>query len=234
MSKSEREDDIAEWCGRTLEGSLKALDKRRTHAFGEDFGRVSDLTVIVPGEIGATLKRTVPFWVELRNIPFEQQRQVLFYIVDRMPRLVAGKMDATGNGAYLAEVAAQRYGMARIEQLKLNATWYLENFPPLKAAFEDGMLLLPADAEGLDDLALVTTIAGIPQIPPVRTRAGDGKKRHADLAVALVLFYAATRADPMEFGYRSASTEADGLGGVDRNERTWWESPRGSRLRGDV
>lgn len=230
LPKAQREDDIAEWCERNLEAPLKALDKRRTHAFGEDFGRVSDLTVIVPGEIGPTLTRTVPFVAELRNIPFEQQRQVLFYIVDRLPRLVAGKMDATGNGAYLAEVAAQKYGMLRIEQLKLNAAWYLENFPPLKAAFEDGTIVIPKCDDHLGDLGLVKTLAGIPQIPPVRTIAGDGKKRHADFAVALVLFYAATRTNPIEIDYRSARTEeARGLG---REEQGWWRGPLGSRLRG--
>jgi phage FluMu gp28-like protein len=238
LSKDQREAEVAEWCEVTLEAALKALDKRRRHAFGEDFGRVSDLTVIVPMEIGATLTRTVPFVVELRNVPFEQQRQVLFYIVDRLPRLVAGKMDATGNGAYLAEVAAQRYGMLRIEQLKLNSTWYLENFPPLKAAFEDGTIVLPANDDHVSDLSQVKTIAGIPQIPPVRVKAGDGKRRHADYAVGLVLAYAATRATPSEIAYRSASTDADsglGLGGTEEDgERTWWRPPRGTGLRGST
>ena len=78
--------------------------------FGQDFGRFADRSIIAPIEIGKTLKRTVPFNVEMLNIPFEQQRQVLFYICDRLPRFIGGKMDASGNGAYLAEVAAQRYG----------------------------------------------------------------------------------------------------------------------------
>ena len=82
---------------------MKALDPDRQHAFGQDFARNVDLTVIAPIEIGKTLKRAVPFSVELRNIPFEQQRQILFYICDRLPRFIGGKMDATGNGAYLAE-----------------------------------------------------------------------------------------------------------------------------------
>lgn len=239
LPKAQREDEIAEWCERTLKGPLKTLDQRRQHAFGGDFGRVSDLSVFVPGEIGPTLTRTVPFVIELRNIPFEQQKQVLFYMVDGLPRLIAGKLDATGNGAYLAEVAAQKYGMTVIEQLKLSSGWYLENFPPLKAAFEDGSILIPKWAEHLDDLALVRTIAGIPQIPAVRTKAkaGDGKTktRHADYAVALVLFYAASRADPVEFGYRSVRTEANvGLGVPSMDQDFVGRSPLGSRLRGDV
>lgn len=234
-----RESDVAAWCKEHLEAPLNALDKDRQHGFGEDFGRVSDLTDIVPIAIGKTLKRTVPFVVELRNIPFEQQKQVLFYVCDRLPRFIGGKMDATGNGAYLAEVAAQRYGMQRIEQLKLTSAWYLENFPPLKAAFEDGMILIPADADLLGDLALVKTVRGIPQIPDQRTTGADGKKRHGDFAVGLVLAYAQTRADPWQAGYRSPSTEiAAALGGADEDDagagRDWWRSPLGAGLRGGI
>jgi phage FluMu gp28-like protein len=238
LPKAQRESDVLAWCEQHLQDPLKALDKDRQHAFGEDFGRVSDLTDIVPIEIGKTLKRTVPFVAELRNIPFEQQKQVLFYICDRLPRFIGGKMDATGNGAYLAEVAAQRYGALRVEQVKMTAQWYLENFPPMKAAFEDGMLFVPKDADLLDDLALVTTVRGIPQIPAVRTMGQDGKKRHGDFAVALVLAYAQTCAGVVEFGYRSASTDArpDNGGPPDDDDRArdWWRPPLGASLRGGV
>ncbi|MEX0842478.1 MAG: hypothetical protein WD039_09375, partial [Xanthobacteraceae bacterium] len=238
--KARREDDVAAWCEEHLEAALKALDKERQHVFGEDFGRVSDLTDIVPMEIGKTLRRTVPFAVELRNIPFEQQKQVLFYICDRLPRLLAGKMDATGNGAYLAEVAAQRYGMQRIEQVKLSSTWYLENFPPLKAAFEDDAILIPKGDELLGDLALVRSVAGIPQIPAARTKAGDGKTRHGDFAVALVLAHAASRSDPVEFAYRPVPSFSAGRPGLDTADdevdeaRPWWRPPLGANVRGGL
>ncbi len=233
-----RESDILAWCKQHLEGPLKALDQDRQHAFGHDFARVSDLSVLTPIEIGKTLKRTVPFVVEMRNIPFEQQRQVLFYVCDRLPRFIGGKMDATGNGAYLAEVAAQRYGVLRIEQVKMTAQWYLENFPPMKAAFEDAALFVPQDAYLLDDLALVTTVRGIPQIPAVKTAEANGKKRHGDFAVSLVLAYAQTRSGVVEFDYRSASTDAAGQTGSifgDEDEgRAWWRQPLGASLRGSV
>lgn len=241
LPKEAREADIEAWCKENLEAELNGLDKDRQHAFGQDFGRVSDLSVIAPIEIGKTLKRTVPFAVELRNIPFEQQRQILFYICDRLPRFVGGKMDAGGNGAYLAEVAAQKYGALRIEQVKFTAEWYLENFPPLKAAFEDGYLWIPKDAEQLDDLALVQMIRGIPRVPDIRTKDKDGKKRHADFAIALVLAYAQTRANLVEFGYRSASTDARGDTGsalATEDEDGGWSSvgraPLGARLRGSL
>jgi phage FluMu gp28-like protein len=239
LPKAARESDIDAWCREHLELPLKTLDKGRQHAVGEDFGRVSDLTDIVPIEIGRTLIRTVPFVVELRNIPFEQQRQVLFYVCDRLPRFIGGKMDATGNGAYLAEVAAQRYGAHRIEQVKISATWYLENFPPLKAAFEDNAIIIPKDDEHLGDLTLVRQLGGIPQIPAIRTKAKDGKKRHGDFAVGLVLAYAATRADVVEYDYRAVTSAADVRGSRAPDddaddERKWWRTPLGAGLRGNL
>lgn len=206
MPKEDRERDIMQWCEAELALPLKALDPLQRHAFGEDFGRVSDLTVIAPLAIAQTTKRHVPFGVELRNIPFEQQAQILFYVVDRLPRFQGGAMDATGNGAYLAEVAMQRYGATRIAQIKLNAPWYLQNFPPLKAAFEDATLIIPKDDDVLTDLSLVRMQAGIPLIPAVRT-GEQNKRRHGDWAVALVLGYFATRANFTEYGYMAAGQQ---------------------------
>lgn len=240
LPKEVREADILGWCKTNLEPVLKYLDPDRQHGFGQDFGRVSDLSIVAPIEIGKTLKRKVPFAVEMANIPFEQQKQVVFYICDRLPRFIGGKMDATGNGAYLAEVVAQKYGPLRIEQVKLSADWYLENFPPMKAALEDGMLFVPRSADFAGDLALVQKIRGIPRIPDVRTKGADGKKRHGDFAVALVLAYAQTRAQHWEAGYQSASVHGSN-DDDDRSifddgstEREWWHQPLGTGLRGGI
>lgn len=235
LPKEYRETDIAAWCKEHLQPLLKKLDPERQHAFGQDFARNLDLSVLLPIEIGKTLRRTVPFWIEMSNIPFEQQRQVLFYLCDGLPRFVGGKMDATGNGAYLAEVAAQKYGPLRIEQVKMSTEWYLENFPPLKGAFEDGSILLPKDANGIDDLAIVQTVKGVPRVPDLRTKGADGKKRHGDLAIALVLAYAQTRAKLVEFDYRSAATkDPENLSGDEDggSGRAWWKAPLGARIRG--
>lgn len=199
------------WCAEHLAPALAACDPHLQHALGEDFGRVADLTVLWPLAIGKNLARRTPFVVELRNIPFEQQRQVLFYVADRLPRLHAMKLDAGGNGAYLAEVAAQRYGELRVEQVKLSQGWYLENVPPLKAAFEDAMIDVPADADIVTDLATPVYKAGIASIPPLRTAGADGAKRHADSFVAAVLAYAASRADPETYEYLPVS-ELDATG----------------------
>ena len=162
-----REAEVKDWCEAHLQPLLTTLNPNLMHAFGEDFGRVSDLTVIDPVEISQNLDRTVPFSVELRNIPFKQQEQVLFYIVDRLPRLIGGALDAGGNGSYLAERARHRYGSDRIEEIKLSEMWYLENMPKMKAAFEDGNYWMPADDNQMNDLRALQVINGIIRLPKV-------------------------------------------------------------------
>ncbi len=199
-----RENTIDDWCARELAPVLATLDKRESHALGEDFGRVSDLTVMWPLATTRTLLRHTPFLVELGNVPFEQQRQILFYICDRLPRLNGIKLDATGNGAYLAEVCLQRYGEHLVEEVKLSAGWYLAEVAPFKAAFEDGAITVPADADVVRDLATPIYKSGIPSIPPLRRTAEDGAKRHCDAFVAGVLAYAASRGDPVVYEYTPA------------------------------
>ena len=194
-----REAETREWLERELDPLLDRLDPRRQHVLGEDFGRTADLTVLAPMEIGATLKRNVPFLVELRNVPFRQQEQILFHVCDRLPRFRAAKLDARGNGQYLAEQAAYRYGSGRAEAVMLTQGWYLEHMPPFKAAFEDGSISIPRNDDVASDLRALQVIKGIPRLPDTRTgAAGD---RHGDAAIALAMAHAASRADPVEYAY---------------------------------
>lgn len=187
--------EMREWLDANVLPLLLALDANCPSFVGEDFGRTGDLTVIAPCQLLANMRRRFPFLLELRNCPFDQQREALFYICDRLPRFRAGKLDARGNGQYLAEKAQQKYGITRIEQVMLSRPWYRDNTAPLKAAFEDGGIELPADRFILDDLRLVVVDKGIPVIPDARTEGADGGKRHGDSAVALMLAYAASRAE---------------------------------------
>ena len=172
--------------------------------FGEDFGRLGDLTVIWPLQIVRDLKRRTPFVVELRNIPFRQQEQILFYIADRLPRFLGGAMDARGNGQYLAETARQRYG-ARIAQVMLSTEWYREQMPRFKAAFEDGTIAIPRDADILLDHRAIVVEHGIAQVGDRRMRGSDRKSRHGDSAIAAALAYFASRQDVAEIDYRPIS-----------------------------
>src|SRR5690606_31051102 len=101
----EREEQANEFCEGVLRPLLSSLDREREHCFGEDFARSGDKTAIVIFEIGADPIRRARLVVELKNIPFDQQRDILFFIGDLLPRLVGGALDARGNGQYLAEKA---------------------------------------------------------------------------------------------------------------------------------
>ncbi|WP_445157396.1 hypothetical protein [Halomonas sp. E14] len=203
-----REAEIRDWCERELRPLLAELPADLLVSVGEDFGRVSDLTVITPMVAGANLVRRVPFIVELGNMPFEQQRQVLFYICDRFPRFHVGALDARGNGAYLAEVAAQHYG-ARIHEIQFTEAWYREHMPPLKAAFEDGELEIPKDSHLLDDLRAIKLVDGVARLP----KSTGQTNRHGDGAISLALAYYATRQDGVEIEFRSTGIKRSGYEG---------------------
>ena len=186
--------ECRDWLEAQLAPLLAALPAEAISFNGEDFGRSGDLTVHVPLIQTQNLVRRVPFVVELRNVPFRQQEQIAFYLMDRLPRFTGGAFDARGNGQFLAEVAMQRYGASRIQQVMLSEGWYREHMPPVKAALEDGNLDgLPRDGDVLADLRAVQVIKGVPRIPETRTTGEDKGKRHGDAAVAVALAYFASR-----------------------------------------
>jgi phage FluMu gp28-like protein len=205
-----RQADIATWIRENLDPVLKTLDQALPHCFGFDFARKGDLSVFIPAALGRDLVRRVPFTLEMHNVPFAQQRQVLWHIIKFVRLWRAGKMDATGNGAQIAEETVQQFG-TWIEAVMLNEPWYRANMPPYKAAFEEAMLELPRDDGVLDDHRSLKIVRGVARVPE-RTLSDDGKQRHGDAAIAGVLMYAASRADPEFYGYDAASTRRSNNG----------------------
>ena len=195
MPANIREAEANDWCREHLAPLLKELDPNLNHYFGEDFARTGDLSIFWPLAETKQLQLATPFVIELRNVPFEQQRQILHYMVDRLPRFRAGAMDARGNGSYLAEVTAQKYGQDRIATVMLSTEWYRENMPPFKAGFEDKTFILPRDADILGDMRAIKLDKGVAKVPDnAHTKGSDGRARHGDSAIALVMAnYAATR-----------------------------------------
>ena len=210
-----RQAEMRDWCEAHLKPHLEALNPQLQHAIGEDFGRSGDLTVIAPVIITQQLKREFPFLIELRNVPFKQQEQVFYYIADRLPRLIGGALDARGNGQYLAEQAKYRYG-DRIEEVMLTQSWYLENMPKLKAAFEDDEISLPKDADVLDDLRALQVVKGIPRLPEGKT--GNNKNRHGDAAIAIAMGYVASLFDAVEYDYTPAPDKRSRFDGKDNDD----------------
>jgi phage FluMu gp28-like protein len=188
LADHERSAHAQDWIDEYLHPVLAQLPKASRSSVGVDFGRSGDLSVFIPLIEGQGLQRSAPCIIELRNVPFKQQEQILFVLADHLPRLNYLALDARGNGQYLAEVAMQRYGQNSVDQVMLTQNWYLENMPRLKAALEDGTLeSLPKDADVLDDLRAITVVKGIPRIPEGKTKLGKGQQRHGDAAVALCL-----------------------------------------------
>ncbi|MGH8782100.1 hypothetical protein [Paraburkholderia sp.] len=190
----ERESFVQDWLDEYAAPLIAKLPRTARSSFGHDFGRNGDLSVYAPLLELQGLARTCPFTIEMRNVPFRQQEQVVFWVTDRLPRFNFGALDARGNGQYLAEVAMQRYGASSIAQVMLSNPWYLENMPRFKAALEDGTLQsIPRDADTKADLRALVVDNGIPKLAQgSRGESTIGGQRHGDAAIALALAWFAT------------------------------------------
>ena len=222
-----REAYVRDWLQEHVDPVLAALPTNLRHHYGYDFARSGDLSVFLPVTEGEDLVRRVPFTIELRNVPFKQQEQLLYHVVDRLPRFGCGKHDARGNGQFLAEVAVQRYG-ARVEAVMLSQAWYLENTPRLKTRIEEQTFLLPAHTDVVSDLRQIKLIKGIPKVPDVVTKGSDGGQRHGDTAIAAILANAASEAEPMEYGYRSAAPAERTVDGTTSGSGSFWRPDHSS------
>ena len=193
---------VNDWLLEHVSPLLAALPPTVRSYYGMDFARSNDLSVIFPLVEDQHLHRRAPFVIELRNVPFKQQEQVLFYVADRLPNFTCGANDVRGNGQYLGEVAAQRYGGTRIHRVMLTQQWYIDQMPRYKAAYEDGLITIPRDDGILTDHRAVQMIKGVPKVPDgARAKDADGGERHGDAAVAGALAWYATQnaGAPIEF-----------------------------------
>lgn len=206
MAEETRTYAIAGWLQEDVVPLLAQLHPDRRHCIGEDFARNQNLSSFTVLEEGVDLVRRPKLQIELFNCPFTCQEQILFFIIERLPRFRGGAMDAGGNGSALAEKAAQRYGTEMIERVMLSDAFYRDHMPKLKAALEDGTLVdIPRDEQLRDDLRAIRVIGGVPKLkdgdsnqsPAARAAAAEGGgkvKRHGDFAISLFLgLYAFTR-----------------------------------------
>lgn len=204
LPKDRRERECHAWCEENLGPLLLRLDRRREHCFGSDFARSSDLSVMVPMEIAIDTTRNVPFTVELKNIPHDQQKQICFYILHRLPRFRKGAMDATGNGEYLAEAAQQEFGAARITAVRFSVEFYREHMPAFKSAFQDRSIKVPKDADTQADIHMFKVIDGVARMPKTRKGGKTGDMRHGDAGIAVFLSHWASRQDAVVIEFEKA------------------------------
>jgi phage FluMu gp28-like protein len=190
-SDHEREIALASWIATELLPACATIEKQVACTIGEDFARVADLTVLPVLTSDRRGRCRVALVVELRDTPYQQQLQVLRALVTAThPDKIY--LDATGNGGYLAERCVQLYGESVACGVTITKQWYADTMPPLRAALEDGLLMIPHDVGLLGDLAAVRVVAGQPSIPRPVTDA-RGLRRHGDFAIALAMAYAAMR-----------------------------------------
>ncbi len=195
------------WIAKHLRRLLQSLDNTRPWYLGEDYARNSNFTVFAPGCVNDDLTRYVPFLVELHNVPTRQQEQILWHLIRHLPNFNRACMDATGNGATLAEYTADEFGRDTIEEIKLNDAWYRAHMGSFVDSFTDRKWDLPRDKEVKADLAALQLINGVYKLPKKAAHAAgktatkvavqggaDTVKqiRHGDAAIALAMLWVAS------------------------------------------
>lgn len=185
----ERQEWADDWIKRNIIPALELCTPEHLHVFGHDFARHRDYSIFTPLAIKPGRHRYTPFVLEMHKVPTRQQEQIIWYIVDHLPRFCGGAMDATGSGETLAEYTADKYGHSMIEQVKLSRTWYGSWMPKMIQQFEDETIQVPKDQDLANDLRAVEEVDGIPMV--VKQRRKDLKDpdtyRHGDFAPSLAL-----------------------------------------------
>jgi len=170
---------------------------------GEDFARSGDLTCIFLDELMPDGKQLTFLVIELRNVPFNQQWQVVKYLMDTVPNFGGGAFDSRGNGQMIAEYAAQEYP-GYVQQVMITIAWYAANFPKLKDLMDDSSTTIPDDAHIREDFRTVGIKAGVPCV--LERSGGHRERRHGDGAIAKLMATYAINADE-EKGYQPMTYE---------------------------
>lgn len=186
-----RIEETQRWCEEVLKPVIDNLDMSARSVFAQDFGRDGDLSAIRVMQANGHQRWRVGFDLELRKIPFDVQKHIMFFILDHIPLFHHAKFDARGNGQSHAEAALQKYGEQRIDCVMATQKWYAEFFPKYKSAYEDRSILVPKSEDHIADHRRVVLHQGSPKMSDGRDRGSDGMYRHGDVAIAGVLAWAA-------------------------------------------
>ncbi|PYZ58654.1 terminase large subunit domain-containing protein [Providencia rettgeri] len=201
---------------------INQFDPDTRHAYGQDFARSGDLSVIGAGSVEQDTRRVLKLTVELHDVPYNQQRQIALAVIDALPRLVGIAVDATGNGGYLGEALLLRYGEDMVDAIHITDNFYREWSPKYKALYESNDISIPKDEDIIADQRQMQNIRGVPKIDKNRRKGADGKKRHGDSAGAYLMFTRATYLDGQEMDFtplpdkRAASNDDDDYHNFDR------------------
>lgn len=197
-TEEERTQTALTFCTEQLLPILESLDPETRHSYGQDFARSGDLSDIGIGSIETDTRRIMRLTVELRDVPYNQQREIAFFIIDNTPRVVGIAVDKTGNGGYLGEALLLRYGESMVDAIHITDNFYREWSPKYKALYESGYIQIPKDEDIIIDQRHLQNIRGIPKIDKSRNKGADGKARHGDSAVAYIMVTRASYMDGFE------------------------------------
>lgn len=204
-----RETYIRDWCEDVLRPIVAKFDPNRRSFWGQDFARSSDLSTIAAGQLDPLSVLHNRLGIEMRNVPFREQKQILDWLCRNLPMWSNGKMDARGNGQQLAEEMQEDWGVDRIEAVMATQALYLARMPRMKARFDDGTILVPRHEGVIDDLRMIKLVKGIPQIVDRVSDKEDGAKgkRHGDYAIALMNLVGAADEDVQPIDLHSLGNE---------------------------
>lgn len=200
-TEDERVKTVQTFCSEELQPVLSHFDPDTRHAYGQDFARNGDLSVIGAGSIEQNTRRVLKLTVELHDVPYNQQRQIAFFVIDSLPRMVGIAVDATGNGGYLGEALRLHYGEDLVDAVHITDNFYREWSPKYKALYESNDISIPKDEDIIADQRQMQNIRGVPKIDKNRRKGADGKKRHGDSAGAYLMFTRATYIDGQEIDF---------------------------------
>jgi phage FluMu gp28-like protein len=200
--KEKRVKEFDKW----LQSEVRDILLTRTNPayLGEDFARSGDLTCIFLDELMPDGKTFTFLAIELRNVPFDQQLQVILYLMNTLPNFGGGAFDSRGNGQMIAEYAAQEWP-GYVHQVMISTGWYAANFPKLKERMEDGATTIPDDPFIREDFRVVGLKAGVPGV--LERSGGSRERRHGDGAIGKLMATFAMLEDE-EKGYQPMTYEA--------------------------
>ncbi len=202
---ADRDTWMADWVAEEVEPLIAGFDPDRYSHFGQDFARTNDLSVIAAGQFDDDAILQCRFLIEMRNVPFREQKLLLAALCNTLPRFANGLMDARGNGQQLAEEIADEFGKDRISGIMATNNSYLAMFPRLKARIEDRTIAIPRSEGVINDLQLVKLVNGIPKVADRADDRADGAKgrRHGDAAIALMHLVAAADEAVVDIAFTS-------------------------------
>ena len=198
------------WIEENMVHHLVSLPKDCAHFAGVDFGRNGDLSVFWPATEMQDLRLVPPFVLEMRNCPHRTQQQILFAMLDGLPRFSGISLDARGNGSALAEVTRQAYGIGKVREVMISEGWYRETMPMIKSGIEDRTLVLPKNADILSDFRSLRVVRGVARVPETRTRDKMGG-RHGDSVVACAMMLDARKQLGSQEAWEYVGISGDGI-----------------------